>query len=61
MYESLVIMRPRVQAVSPKVCIGALLSKRRTIENVLEVCKVVCLYELMKNGINDKRLLIHKI
>ena len=35
MYESLVNMRPHVQAVSPKVCIGALLSNRRTIEHVL--------------------------
>ena len=42
-------IRPRVQAISPKVHIGVLLSIRKRIKHVLKVCNVVFSFESMKN------------
>ena len=40
MYENLGNIRPRVQAISPKVYIGVLLSIRIRIKHILKVCNV---------------------
>ena len=52
-YKSQKNIQSRVQAVSPKAYIGALLSIRRWIEHILKVCNVVFWFELMKNCKND--------
>ena len=47
--ENLGNIRPRVQAISPKVYIGVLLSIRKRIKHILKVCNVVFWIKLMKN------------
>ena len=42
-------VQSRVQAVSSKAYIGALLSIRRWIEHILKVCNVVFWFALIKN------------
>ena len=59
-YENSVNIRPRVQAISPKVYIGVLLSIRKRIKHVLKVCIVVFSFESMKNCENDRLFKIHK-
>ena len=59
-YENSVNIRPRVQAISPKVYIGVVLSIRKRIKHVLKVCNVVFSFESMKNCKNDILLKIHK-
>ena len=48
-YENSVNIRPRVQAISPKVYIGVLLSIHKKIKHVLKVCNVGFSFESMKN------------
>ena len=48
-YENLGNSRPLVQAVSPKVCIGVLLSIRIRIKHILKVCNVMFWIKSMKN------------
>ena len=48
-YEILGNILPRVQAVSPKVCKGVLLSIRIRIKHILKVCNVVFWIKSMKN------------
>ena len=52
-YKILENIQSRVQAVSPKAYIGALLSIDRWIGHMLKVCNVVFWFELMKNCKND--------
>ena len=47
--ENLRNIRPRVQAISPKVYIGVLLSTHIRIKHILKVCNVVFWIKLMKN------------
>ena len=48
-YEILGNIQPRVQALSPKVCNGVLLSIRIRIKHILKVCNVVFWINSMKN------------
>ena len=48
-YEILGNIRSRVQAVSPKVCNGVLLSIRIRIKHILKVCNVVFWIKSLKN------------
>ena len=46
--ENLVNIRPRIQAISPKVYIWVLLSIRKRIKQVLKVCNIVFSFESIK-------------
>ena len=59
--ENLRNIRPRVQAISPKVYIGMLLSIHIRIKHILKVCNVVFLIKLMKNCQSYRLLKIHKM
>ena len=59
-YENSVNIRPRVQALSPKVYIGVLLSILKRIKHVLKMCKVVFSFESMNNCKTDRLFKIHK-
>ena len=59
--ENLRNIRPRVQAISPKVYIGMLLSIHIRIKHILKVCNVVFWIKLMKNCQSYRLLKIHKM
>ena len=59
--ENLRNIRPRVQAISPKVYIGVLLSLHIRIKHILKVCNVVFWIKLMKNCQSYRLLKIHKM
>ena len=59
--ENLRNIRPRVQAISPKVYIGVLLSIHIRIKHILKVCNVVFWIKLMKNCQSYRLLKIHKM
>ena len=59
--ENLRNIRSRVQAISPKVYIGVLLSIHIRIKHILKVCNVVFWIKLMKNCQSYRLLKIHKM
>ena len=59
--ENLRNIRPRVQAISPKVYIGVLLSIHVRIKHILKVCNVVFWIKLIKNCQSYRLLKIHKM
>ena len=59
--ENLRNIRPRVQAISPKVYIEMLLSIHIRIKHILKVCNVVFWIKLMENCQSYRLLKIHKM